>query len=152
MSGGGEDAERSCSRERAVSLTTVRWLLAPRWQWRTGRLRAAHGPTLSYEVAWCLVALAADVDNLPYVRRRARPVPSVPPGVMVDVWTQLDPVEQQRRRAWLTHHGRTPLHLLGVPEELIELAGLHVTEWALPPDVPSISLVVQQRPGPRRTD
>ncbi|MEU6482020.1 hypothetical protein ABZ858_35135 [Streptomyces sp. NPDC047017] len=152
MSGGGKDAERSRPRERAVSLTTVRWLLAPRWQWRTRRLRAAHGPTLSYEVAWSLVALADDVDNLPYVRRRTHPVPSVPPGVMVDVWAQLHPAEQQRRRAWLARHRRTPLHALGVPEEVIELAGLHVVEWALPPDVPSISLVVQQRSWPRRTD
>ncbi|MFJ2135210.1 hypothetical protein ACIOMQ_30955 [Streptomyces sp. NPDC087845] len=98
------------------------------------------------------VALAHDMANLPCVRRRARPVPSVPPGVMVDVWAQLDPTEQQRRRAWLTRHSRTPLHLRGVPEEVIELAGLHVTEWALPPDVPSISLVVQQRSWPRRAD
>ncbi|CAL9525363.1 hypothetical protein [Streptomyces sp. enrichment culture] len=37
-------------------------------------------------------------------------------------------------------------------EELIELAGLHVIEWALPPDEPSISLVVQQRSRPRDTD
>ncbi|MEW2292198.1 hypothetical protein ABZ719_05735 [Streptomyces sp. NPDC006743] len=150
MSGGQEGSDRF--RERTLPLTTVRWLLAPRWQWRTRRLRAAHGPTLAYEAAWCLVALADDVDNLPYVRRRTRPVPSAPAGVMVDVWAQLDPGEQQRRRAWLTRHNRTPLHMLGVPEELIELAGLHVTEWALPPDVPSISLVVQQRPRPRRTD
>lgn len=130
----------------------VRWLLAPRWQWRTHRLQAAHGSTLSYEVAWCLIALANDVANLPYVRGRTRPVPGVPPGVMVDVWAQLDSAEQQRRRDWLTRHHRTPLHLLGVPEELIELTGLRVTEWALPPDVPSISLVVQQRPRPRRAD
>lgn len=152
MSGGGEGAERSRSPERTASLTKVRWLLAPRWQWRTRRLRAAHGPTLSYEVAWCLVALANDVANLAYVRRRTRPVPSMPPGVMVDVWAQLGSAEQQRRRAWLTRHRRTPLHLLEIPEELIELAGLHVTEWALPPDVPSISLVVQQRSRPRRAD
>ncbi|WP_329456749.1 hypothetical protein [Streptomyces sp. NBC_01497] len=148
----GEGAERSRSRERAVSLTKVRWLLAPRWQWRTRQLRAAHGPTLPYEVAWGLVALADDAANLPYVRRRARSVPGLPPGVMVDVWVQLDPVEQQRRRAWLTRLSRTPLHMLGVPEELIELAGLHVTEWALPPDVPSISLVVQQRSWPGGTE
>ncbi|MER6723105.1 hypothetical protein [Streptomyces halstedii] len=90
--------------------------------------------------------------NLPYVRRRTRPVPSVAPGVMVDVWAQLDLAERQRRRAWLARHSRTPLHLLGVPEELIELTGLHVTEWALPPDVPSISLVVQQRSRPRRNN
>jgi hypothetical protein len=152
MSGGGERSEPSRDRERELSLTTVRWLLAPRRQWRTRRLRTAHGPTLSYETAWCLVALADDVGNLPYVRRRTRPVSSVPPGVMVDVWTRLDPSEQQRRRAWLTRHSRTPLHLLGVPEELIELAGLHVTEWALPPDMPSVSLVVQQRPRPKKTD
>ncbi|MCZ0209581.1 hypothetical protein OZK63_29670 [Streptomyces sp. UMAF16] len=152
MSDNREGVGRSCFSERGLSLTTVRWLLAPRRQWRTRRLRAAHGPTLSDEAAWCLIALADDAANLPYVRRRTRPVPSVPPGVMVDVWTQLDPAEQQRRRAWLTRHRRTPLHLLGVPEELIELAGLHVTEWALPPDVPSISLVVQQRPWPKRTD
>lgn len=150
MSGGEEDTDRS--RKRAVSLTTVRWLLAPRWQWRTRRLRAVHGSSLSYESAWCLVALADDVANLPYARRRTHPVPSVAPGVMVDVWARLDPAEQQRRRAWLTRHGRTPLHLLGVPEELIELAGLHITEWALPPDVPSISLVVQQRSWPKRID
>jgi hypothetical protein len=130
-----------------MPLTVVRWLLAPRWQLRTRRLRAAHGPTLSYEVAWCLIALADDAANLPYVRRCTCPVPGLPPGVMVDVWAHLDPTEQQRRRAWLTRHSRTPLHLLGVPEELIELAGLHITEWALPPDVPSISLVVQQRSG-----
>ncbi|MEV0874800.1 hypothetical protein AB0932_27420 [Streptomyces sp. NPDC006682] len=152
MSGGRDDSERSPFRERSVSLTTVRWLLAPRWQWRTRRLQAAHGNGLPYEVAWCLVALADDVSNLRYVRGRTRPVPSVPPGVVVDVWVQLDPAEQQRRRAWLTHHSRTPLHLLGIPEELIDLAGLHVTEWALPPDLPSISLVVQQRSGPKQTD
>ncbi|MEU3883072.1 hypothetical protein [Streptomyces californicus] len=150
MSSSEEDTGRF--RGRGVSLATVRWLLAPRWQWRTRRLRAAHGLFLSYESAWCLVALADDVANLPYVRRRTRPVPGVAPGVMVDVWAQLDPAEQQRRRAWLTRYSRTPLHLLGVPEELIELAGLHVTEWALPPDVPSISLVVQQRSWPRRND
>ncbi|WP_134655876.1 hypothetical protein [Streptomyces sp. H23] len=152
MSGGGERSELSRAAERNSSLSTIRWLLAPRRQWRTHRLRATHGPTLSYETAWCLVALADDVGNLPYVRRRTRPVPSAPPGVMVDVWAQLNPAEQQRRRAWLTRHSRTPLHQLGVPEELIELAGLRVTEWALPPDAPSISLVVQQRPRPKRTD
>ncbi|MFG3101100.1 hypothetical protein ACGFZL_11355 [Streptomyces sp. NPDC048182] len=137
---------------RQLSLTTFRWLLAPRWQWRTRRLRATHGLPLPYEVAWCLVALADDVDNLPYVRQRTRSLPSEPPGVVIDVWAQLDPTEQQRRRAWLTRHRRTPLHLLGVPEELIELAGLHITEWALPPDVPSISLVVQRRTSPGETD
>jgi hypothetical protein len=150
VTGGGERGEHVP--KRMLSVTTVRWLLAPRWQWRTRRLRTAHGPTLSYEVAWCLVALAKDVDQLPYVRRSTVAVPGIPPGVIVDVWAQLAPAEQQRRRAWLTRHCRTPLHLLGVPEELIELAGLHVTEWALPPDVPSISLVVQQRPRPKRTD
>ncbi|MFF2331167.1 MULTISPECIES: hypothetical protein [unclassified Streptomyces] len=139
-------------RDRKPSLVTVRWLLAPRWQRRARRLQSDHGPTLSYEVAWCLVALAADVDNLRYVRGRTLPAPDAPPGVVIDVWTQLPPQEQQRRRAWLTRHRRTPLHLLGVPEELIELAGLHVTEWALPPDVPSISLVVQQRSRPRSSD
>jgi hypothetical protein len=152
MNGGGRSAERSRLRKRIGPLTAIRWLLAPRWQWRTHRLQAAHGPTLSYEVAWCLVALAANVANLPYVRRRSRPVPGVPPGVMVDVWAQLDPAERQRRRAWLTRHGRTPLHLLGVPEEVIELAGLHVAEWALPPDVSAISVVSQQRPRPRNPD
>ncbi|MGV9317922.1 hypothetical protein [Streptomyces sp. NPDC003660] len=135
-----------------MSLTAVRWMLAPRWQWRARRLRAAHGPSLSYEVAWCLIALADDAANLPYLRRRIRSVPTGAPGVMVDVWAQLDPTEQQRRRAWLARHRRTPLHLLGVPEELIELAGLHITEWALPPDMPSISLVVQQRSWPRKND
>ncbi|MEU6059094.1 hypothetical protein [Streptomyces sp. NPDC047097] len=142
--------EHGC--DRKLSLTTLRWLLAPRWQWRTRRLQATHGPTLSYEDAWCLIALAADVGNLRYVQGRALPVPGVPPGVMVDVWAQLPPQEQRRRRAWLARHRRTPLHLLGVPEELIELAGLHVTEWALPPDEPSISLVVQHRSRPRSTD
>ncbi|MFC9431921.1 hypothetical protein [Streptomyces sp. NPDC056987] len=147
MSGRGKEANRS--RKRTVSLTTVRWLLAPRWQWRARRLRAAHGSTLSYQAAWCLIALADDAANLPYVRRHTHPAPGLPPGVMVDVWAHLNTEEQQRRRAWLTRHNRTPLHLLGIPEELIELAGLHVTEWALPPDVPSTSLVVQQRrPGP----
>ncbi|MFJ7237913.1 hypothetical protein ACIQWB_12315 [Streptomyces olivaceus] len=143
---------REHGRNRKPSLAVLRWLLAPRWQWRIRRLQAAHGPTLSYEVAWCLVALAADVDNIRYVRGRTFPVPGTPPGVMVDVWAQLAPREQQRRHAWLIRHRRTPLHLLGVPEELIELAGLHVTEWALPPDEPSISLVVQQRSRPRNTD
>ncbi|NEB75311.1 hypothetical protein G3I40_08710 [Streptomyces sp. SID14478] len=104
---------------------------------------------MTYEDAWCLIALADDVANLPYVRRRTRPVPGVPPGVMVDVWVQLDAAEQRRRQAFLARHNRTPLHLLGVPEELIELAGLRITEWALPPNVPSMSLVVQQRPEPR---
>ncbi len=61
-------------------------------------------------------------------------------------------VTVQRRRAWLTRHRRTPLYLSGVSEELIEIAGPHVTEWALPPDVPAISLVVQQRLRPRNTD
>ncbi|MEU2730623.1 hypothetical protein ABZ650_23200 [Streptomyces griseoviridis] len=143
---------RRRGRDPETKLITARWLLAPRWQRRTRRLQAAHGPTLTYEVAWCLVALAADTDNLRYVRGRTRPVPGVPPGVMVDVWAQLSPPEQERRRVWLTRHRRTPLHLLGVPEELIELAGLNVTEWALPPDIASISLVVQQRSWPRRAD
>ncbi|WP_128819302.1 hypothetical protein [Streptomyces sp. S063] len=150
MSGGGDKAEGF--RERAVSLSVIRWLLAPRWRWRARRLRADHGPALSHEAAWCLVALADDPANLPYARRRALPVPGVPPGVMVDVWAHLSTAEQQRRRAWLARHGRTPLHRLGIPEEVIELAGLHVVEWALPPDVPSISLVVQQRPLPGRGD
>lgn len=130
----------------------VRWALAPGRQWRTRRLLVAHGPSLSYEVAWCLVALADDPANLPYVRRRIHPALGVLPGVVVDVWTQIGLAEQERRRAWLIRHRRTPLHLLGVPEELIELAGLRVTEWSLPPDVSSISLVVQQRPRPGGAD
>lgn len=139
-------------RDRKPPLVTLRWLLSPRWQRRARRLQANHGPTLSYEAAWCLIALAADVDNLPYVRGRTFPVPGTPPGVVIDVWAQLSLQEQQRRRAWLSRHRRTPLHLLGVPEELIELAGLYITEWALPPDLPSISVVVQQRSQPPGTD
>jgi len=130
-----------------------RWLLAPMRQWRSRRLLAAHGPTLSDMEAWCLVALAHDPADLPYVRalvtrQRMRSSAVLPPGVLLDVWAQLDTAEQRRRRTWLEKHRRTPLHRLGVPEELIELAGLRIIEWSLPPGCSASSLVVQHRSGP----
>lgn len=64
---------------------------------------------------------------------------------MVDVWVQMNETERQRRINWLQRYSETPLHRLGITEELIELAGLSVTEWSLPPNCPATSIVVQQR-------
>ncbi|KOX30824.1 MULTISPECIES: hypothetical protein [unclassified Streptomyces] len=127
----------------------LRWVLAPRWQWNARKLQRAHGALLSSTTAWCLVALAQDPTNVPFVQnllaRRAKESHH-PPGVALDCWTALRHEEQVRRRVWLARYGATPLHRLGVPEELIELSGLHVVEWRLPPDVEAASLVVQRRP------
>ncbi|MGJ7415395.1 hypothetical protein AB9128_05980 [Streptomyces cinereoruber] len=124
-------------------------MLAPRWQWSARKLQRAHGGSLSSTTAWCLVALAHDPTNVPFVRtllaRRAKGSPRAP-GVALDCWAALRYEEQVRRRVWLARYGATPLHRLGVPEELIELSGLHVVEWRLPPDVDAASLVVQRRP------
>lgn len=128
----------------------LKWVLAPVKQWRTRRLSRAHGPSLSPSAAWCLVMLAHDPAELPLVRSLViRKNLGVPPGVSLDVWAQLAPAEQHRRIVWLRRHGATPLYLLGVPEELIELAGLHVVEWALPPGLPLNSIVAQNRLPPK---
>lgn len=129
-----------------------RWLLAPISQWRSHRLVMHHGPSLNYETAWSLVLLAQDPASLPYVRRSwlqsERERSHV--GVMVDVWVQITEAERRRRLKWLQRHSETPLYRLGITEELIELAGLSVTEWSLPPNCPAASIVVQQRG--RRSD
>ncbi|WP_326811187.1 hypothetical protein OIE62_20645 [Streptomyces scopuliridis] len=121
-------------------------------QRRSRRLMAAHGPSLSYTEAWCLVALARDPAELPFVHslttRMRMQLQGPSPGVSLDVWAHLETVEQHRRIAWLNRYGATPLSLLGLSEELIELAGLHIIEWALPPGIVSNSIVVQRRPGP----
>ena len=125
-------------------------MLAPVRQWRTYRLMAAHGPFLPYSTAWCLVALANDPAELPFVRRfsaqaRMESGNAELVGVVVDVWAQIGQVEQARRLKWLSRYAETPLYRLGISEELIELAGLFVVEWALPPGSAASSIVVQQR-------
>ena len=124
-----------------------RWLLAPISQWRAHRLVTHHGPSLSYNTAWCLVLLAQDPASLPYVRRLLLQDGSKDrqTGVMIDVWTQANSTEKERRLKWLKRYSETPLHKLGITEELIELAGLYVIEWSLPPGCPAISIVVQQQ-------
>lgn len=126
-----------------------RWLLAPRWQWRAMRLRKSHGPSLSPMAAWCLVSLARDPSNAPLVwilvvRQGAN---RGTPGVGLDCWAALEEEEKARRCAWLEKYRATPLSRLGVPEELIEISGLQVVEWRLPPGVEAASLVYQQRPN-----
>jgi hypothetical protein len=64
---------------------------------------------------------------------------------MVDVWVQMSHPEKERRLKWLKRYSETPLHRLGITEELIELAGLSVVEWSLPPGCSATSIVVQQR-------
>ncbi|MZD09757.1 hypothetical protein GTW43_32445 [Streptomyces sp. SID5785] len=65
--------------------------------------------------------------------------------VFVDVWANLNQTERDRRIKWLKRHTETPLYKLGITEELIELAGLIVTEWALPPECEAASIVAQRR-------
>lgn len=104
---------------------------------------------MSHTTAWCLVALARDPGYIPFVRHivaQRPPGESVAPGVVLDSWQGLEPREQARRIAWLDRHKATPLHRLGVPEEVIELAGLHVVEWRLPPGRDVASIVAQNRP------
>lgn len=127
----------------------LRWVLSPMRQWRAYRLIAAHGPSLSYGTAWSLVSLAQDPSELPFVRSlsaraRIRSARADPVGVVVDVWAQVSPAEQARRLKWLRRHAATPLYRLGITEELIELAGLYVIEWALPPASSASSIVAQQ--------
>lgn len=102
---------------------------------------------MSYKEAWCLVLLAQDPASLPYVRRLWLQDENWKSqvGVMVDVWAQMGERERERRIKWLQRYSETPLHRLGITEELIELAGLSVTEWSLPPNCPATSIVVQQR-------
>lgn len=124
-----------------------RWFLAPISQWRAHRLVAHHGASLNYATAWCLVLLARDPASLPYVRRLSRQDRNEPrrAGVLVDVWVQLSRSEQSRRVKWLKRHSETPLHKLGITEEVIELGELLVVEWSLPPGFQAASIVVQQR-------
>lgn len=128
----------------------TRWLLAPLWQWRARRLVDAHGLSMSDSTAWCLVALARDpVEYMPLVRHvvlQRSLGASITPGVVLDSWRDLDSDEKTRRVAWLNRYGATPLYRLGVPEEIIELAGLHVIEWQLPPGRDAASLVAQKHP------
>lgn len=131
-----------------MTTRAMRWILAPMRQWRTYRLMAAHGASLNYSTAWCLVALACDPAELPYVRNlstrtRLLALKPEPVGVFVDVWEQIDPVERLRRLRWLARHSATPLYRLGITCELVELAGLCVVEWALPPGSTANSIVSQ---------
>lgn len=130
------------------SVTEIwRWLLAPVSQWRAYRLVSDHGPSMSYQMAWSLVVLARDPASLPYVRRQAfnKEETDGRVGVILDVWIQLSRLEKNRRLRWLKRHSETPLYRLGITEELIELAGLSVMEWSLPPGCQATSIVVQQR-------
>lgn len=125
-----------------------RLILSPIRQWRASRLMAAHGKSLSYSTAWCLVTLARDPGELPYVRnyigqvRLSADRPD-PVGVFTDVWEQVDAAERVRRMQWLDRYAATPLYRLGVTVELMELAGMYVVEWALPPDVEARSIIDQ---------
>lgn len=128
----------------------LRWILSPVRQWRTYRLMAAHGASLTYTTAWCLVVLACDPAELPYVRNlsardRLLAWNPVPAGVLVDIWEQLSPAERYRRLRWLAHHSATPLYRLGITCELVELAGLYVIEWALPPGSTANSMVTNSQ-------
>jgi hypothetical protein len=100
-------------------------------------------------MAWWLIALARDPLSLTLVRSVTAPGAgaAMTPGVVLDDWSALSSEEQARRHAWLDRHGATPLRRLGVPEEVIELAGLRVTEWELPPGVDAASVVAQSRPN-----
>lgn len=136
-----------CSSLREAFGRSGRWLLAPRWQWCAMRLRKAHGSSLSPTAAWCLVSLARDPGNAPFVwslvvRQGAN---RGTPGVSLDCWAVLEGKEEARRCAWLEKYGETPLSRLGISEELIEISGLHVVEWGLPQGVDAASLVYQQR-------
>lgn len=123
-----------------------RWLLAPLTQWRARRLMMRHGPTLDAETAWNLVSLAQDPAALPYVRlSQNREGGKLQGGVVTDAWSRITDGDRRRRLKWLQRHSETPLHRLGITEELIELAGLVVTEWSLPPGCRATSIVVQQR-------
>lgn len=145
----GEMLDVACWRPE-VRAQQTRWLLAPLWQWRARRLVAAHGASMSESTAWCLVALARDpVEYMPLVRHvvlQRSLGASIAPGAVLDSWRDLESCEQARRIAWLDRYGATPLHRLGVPEEVIELAGLHVVEWRLPPGRDAASIVAQKRP------
>ena len=113
-----------------MNLQTTRWLLAPLRQLRTRRLMAQHGPTLSYETAWALIALHSEPDEADFVRAWARHNTDAPPGVHYDRWQELTEAERQRRQRWLRHHGHSPIQLLRLDPELIKSAGIRVLDWS----------------------
>jgi hypothetical protein len=131
-----------------MNLHTTRWLLAPVRQLRTHRLMAQHGPTLSYDTAWVLIALHRAPDEAAFVRAWARENPSGPPGVHYDGWHEQSEAEQQRRLRWLRRHGRSPIQLLCLDAGLIQSAGVHVFDWGRPPVLSGTS-IPPRHPGSR---
>ncbi|MEU5382394.1 hypothetical protein ACFVT9_09905 [Kitasatospora cineracea] len=84
-----------------------------------------------------------------YVRAVSAETPlgdTSPPGVTRDDWTALSDVERARRLRWINRYGATPLALLRLPVQAVELSGLRVVEWDLPPGCSACSLPTTGEP------
>lgn len=95
-----------------MNVQTRRWLLAPLRRRRTYRLMGQHGPALDYATAWALIALrhaSGEFDFIEQAARKGSPVGET--GLRSDDWTRIGPQERDRRRRWLQHHGRSPIHV-----------------------------------------
>ncbi|MDP9607928.1 MULTISPECIES: hypothetical protein [Streptomyces] len=116
-----------------MKLETKRWLLAPARQWRTHRLMAQQGPSLSYTTAWALVTLANSPEEFAFVQQSARETdPTVEAGLYFDDWKELSSQERDRRKRWLLRRGSSPVQQLGITEEAIKRAGMRVVDWGEP--------------------
>ncbi len=116
-----------------MNLQHRRWLLAPLRQWRTLRLMAQHGPSLTYTTAWALIALHSSPDEFTFVQQWAQESGDLgKAGISYDQWSELSDGERARRTRWLLRHGRSPVQRLGISEPLLKRAGLRVVDWGEP--------------------
>ncbi|MDX2546165.1 hypothetical protein ACOT81_27445 [Streptomyces sp. WI04-05B] len=116
-----------------MSVQQRRWLLAPIRQWRTRRLMAQHGPSLTYATAFALITLATSPREVSFVQQSIRESDEpVEAGLCFDDWRELTGQERERRDRWLLRHDRSPIQMLGINGGLLKTAGLRVVDWGKP--------------------
>jgi hypothetical protein len=109
--------------------STKRWILSPLTQWRARRLAYLQGAGMTTEVAWLLVRLRSNPDEVSYALSASRIPRSLTPGIRYDNWDDLTDAEKNRRLKWLSIHGRSPFQTLRIEPEYLARAGIEITDW-----------------------
>lgn len=111
---------------------TTRWLLSPLTQWRAIRFANAQRAGMTVEVAWLLMRLRKNPDEAAYVLGFSDIPKSTTPGVRFDRWPDQSDAEKKRRSVWLGAHNGSPFQSLRISSDLLEQAGIEITDWGSP--------------------